>query len=132
MLYMGHEVEGDVVESYHKDELMWYPGTLEPFQEKRLKIKVQIVNTANITANAEVYTMTEGDIDSTPNNLIVTEDDYAIVNLNTPPQVLGISVIRQKDTSINQSMLVLSVLIGLGVGAFAIEESRQKVRSFEA
>ena len=127
LLYVSHEIFGDVVEAYDQHEGLWNVGTVEAGESKTLKLVLNVISSSNISSTAEISQMTGADVDSTPNNQITTEDDYGSVSLSLAGQVQGISDVRsgvEKGWPDMPSLIAISAFIGLCMGAIAIEESR--------
>jgi uncharacterized repeat protein (TIGR01451 family) len=127
LLYVSHEIVGDVVEAYDQHEGTWNVGTVEAGDSKTLKLVLNVISSSNISSTAEISQMTGADVDSTPNNQITTEDDYGSVSLSLAGQVQGISDVRsgvERGWSDMPSLIAISAFIGLCMGAIAIEESR--------
>lgn len=96
--------------SYDAVTGLWQIGNLISGESKNLSLEVKTdgVSLNPLSANTEVYAANETDVDSTPNNNVLTEDDIDLVSINlliaVPPpslttttggtttgQVLGIS-----------------------------------------
>ncbi len=132
LLYVSHEVVGDVVEAYTQNDGLWNIGTIEAGDIKTLRLVLNVISSSNISSSAEISQMTGTDADSTPNNQITTEDDYGSVSLSLAGQVQGISDMRRSNVSGGgwdmTSIMAISVFVGLCIGAVAIEESRIHTR----
>ncbi len=72
--------------SYNSGTGVWTVGSLAPGQSAQLVINGTATNSASTTVTnvAQVRTSSITDPDSTPNNGVTTEDDYATVSFTTP------------------------------------------------
>jgi hypothetical protein len=97
-----------------------------------LRIKAKVISATNNTNIAEVYAMSQIDIDSTPNNLVESEDDYASVSINVRGGAVASSGDMNKggerlaDTGV-ATMLAFGLGSGLLIAAIALEEIRGKM-----
>ncbi|MFO0704193.1 MAG: DUF11 domain-containing protein [Patescibacteria group bacterium] len=131
LIYTSHDAIGQDREVYNKDTTQWNIGTLEPGQEKELRISGRISAIKNIVNIAEVYAMTEKDIDSTPNNLNPSEDDYGAV---TVIPVTQIATDTKGQAKLADTGVATTITFGLGslllIAAIALEEMRSKVKLY--
>jgi uncharacterized repeat protein (TIGR01451 family) len=84
--------------SYDNQTGMWNVGTLQPGENKKLAITVQIKATGNYQNVAEVWQSPVTDIDSTPGNGVSTEDDYGAIVIN-PGAVADLSIVKTLITT---------------------------------
>lgn len=125
LIYLGHDAVGANPEVYNVNEGMWYIGTVAKGETKELRIKVKVASISRITNIVEIYAMSQGDSNSTPNNLVETEDDYASVALITKTEVTakGADTPKLADTGI-ATTLTFGIGSSLLIAAIAIEELR--------
>jgi len=75
--------------TYDSASGIWYVGNIRDALSRTLRITAQVVGGGTITVTAEVADTAEPDTDSTPNNGIPTEDDFATLSFlitgNSPP-----------------------------------------------
>ena len=128
LLYSSHDAVGDNTEVYDPKDGMWNVGTVTKGQSKMLRIMAKVSSITNTTNIAEIYSMSEKNSNSTPNNLVTTEDDYASTTII--PKLNNVAS-EQKNELANTgvaSMLTFGFGSSLLVAAIAIEELRSRVR----
>lgn len=76
--YVSHSGNG----SFDPATRVWTIGTLAPGQSAQIDITVVVVASAgtSVASSAEIRTADLADLDSTPNNGVIAEDDYAAVS----------------------------------------------------
>lgn len=114
----------DPSNTYDSIEHVWDAGNIPAGQSRELRLVVKVISISNLTNIAEIYSMHEKDVDSTPNNLVTTEDDYASVTVIAKLQ--GDQKGMLADTGV-ASILTFGVGSGLLIAAIAIEEMRGRM-----
>jgi fructoselysine-6-P-deglycase FrlB-like protein len=110
--------------TYDSIENVWNIGTVAIGTSKQLTLVAKVVSISNLTNIAEVYSMLEDDIDSTPNNLNTSEDDYASVTLIA--KLAADQKGKLADTGV-ASILTFGIGSSLLIAAIAIEEMRGRM-----
>lgn len=123
-LFVSATAVDDSSATYDNIENMWNIGTVTRGTSKVLKLVAKVISISNLTNIAEVYSMQEHDIDSTPNNLNTTEDDYASVTLIA--KLSGDQKGALADTGV-ASILTFGIGSSLLIAAIAIEEMRGRM-----
>jgi uncharacterized repeat protein (TIGR01451 family) len=123
-LFVSATAVDDTSATYDSIENMWNIGTVTRGTSKVLKLVAKVISISNLTNIAEVYSMHEHDIDSTPNNLVTTEDDYASVTLIA--KLSGDQKGALADTGV-ASILTFGIGSSLLIAAIAIEEMRGRM-----
>jgi uncharacterized repeat protein (TIGR01451 family) len=77
--------------SYNATTGEWTVGNIPPDVTVLLNINVKVTTALSVVNAAEVLTVDESDPDSTPNNGVPTEDDYAALTIDARP--VGISLV---------------------------------------
>jgi len=96
-------VSDDGAGAYINATGLWTIGGLTSGSTTTLKITATVNPTGNYTNGAEVTMADQNDVDSTPNNNILSEDDQDEVQVNTVPLV---------DISVNKTIDNLNPIIG--------------------
>jgi uncharacterized repeat protein (TIGR01451 family) len=123
-LFVSATAVDDTSATYDSIENMWNIGTVTRGTSKVLKLVAKVISISNLTNIAEVYSMQEHDIDSTPNNLNTSEDDYASVTLIA--KLSGEQKGALADTGV-ASILTFGIGSSLLIAAIAIEEMRGRM-----
>ena len=123
-LFVSATAVDDSSATYDSIENMWNIGTVTRGTSKVLKLVAKVISISNLTNIAEVYSMQEHDIDSTPNNLNTSEDDYASVTLIA--KLSGDQKGALADTGV-ASILTFGIGSSLLIAAIAIEEMRGRM-----
>lgn len=123
-LFVSATAVDDTSATYDSIENMWNIGTVARGTSKVLKLVAKVISISNLTNIAEVYSMQEHDIDSTPNNLNTSEDDYASVTLIA--KISGDQKGALADTGV-ASILTFGIGSSLLIAAIAIEEMRGRM-----
>ncbi len=123
-LFVSATAVDDSGATYDEIENMWNIGTVAAGQGKVLKLVAKVISISNLTNIAEVYSMREKDVDSTPNNLNTSEDDYASVTLIA--KLNGDQKGALAETGV-ASILTFGIGSSLLIAAIAIEEMRGRM-----
>jgi uncharacterized repeat protein (TIGR01451 family) len=123
-LFVSATPVNDSSATYDSIENVWNIGTVAIGTSKQLTLVAKVVSISNLTNIAEVYSMLEDDIDSTPNNLNTSEDDYASVTLIA--KLAADQKGKLADTGV-ASILTFGIGSSLLIAAIAIEEMRGRM-----
>lgn len=74
--------QGNGVFVNNKTSYYWAVGDLVSNTTKRINLSFRVIDKAETMLIAEIYTAKEQDIDSTPNNTNINEDDYSQISLD--------------------------------------------------
>lgn len=127
LIYIAHDAINQDREVYNEHDHMWSVGSLEVGASKELRIIAKVNELKNIINITEVYSLYETDIDSTPNNLVATEDDYASVTIIPLVEIAAESTPQLANTGV-ATTITFALGSGLLIAAIALEEMRGRMR----
>lgn len=110
-----------IMDSYDPQTRIWYIDRISSGETKTLEIVLNVLNYTNSAISSEVYASGVFDPNSTPNNGVVTENDYVYRYMTINEQSLPVPEIQQNGNNPNSHSLTLTPVNTINIAKSAID-----------